>query len=275
VFLCAAAGSRGQEVNVTAAADSLSAAGEYYYAALAYERAAFLSQTDSMVNICLLKKSRAFKYIKYYTDAIRTLQRINLQLLVGELKYEVWYERILCSYLGGEHEQALKEINTMRNELHDSALMNKTIYLEILALGELQLWRQARERFREYLLIKNIDMNADSVFYFADKPKHRSLRFAKAIGTLIPGAGLIYAGETGKGLLQLSLVGGFAAFGVYNIQQGYYVSGILGGFTPASLFYTGGLRNTTKHINEKNEQFRAYYNGKIKMAILQIEKITL
>ena len=262
----------GQGLGIFEKADSLAMAGEYFAAAVEYERIVFESDDKSIQNKALIKKGFAYKNAGEYQSAKHTFQRTDPFSLDDTLQYIARYETALNAYLAGDFGEAEAELVQLEYYISDTAFTNQALFLKILVLNEQQKWDEAKSLFIEYLKINHIAVNADEVYYFVAKPKLRNPEKAQWLSTFIPGSGQIYGGAVWSGLGSFLIQAGSLAFGGYYIWKGYYFRAFLTGFATFQTFYFGGVNNAAYVTVKNNEKKIRKYNDSVKKIILEIER---
>lgn len=262
--------------------DSLLLNKQYDVALLTYERnyfelVEFPDTTLSAISLqeaknnCLLKKVYCLKVMGKYAEAGKTALRFDLSNLSDSSQFILRNELIVCYYLSGFYEDALSQIQQLRFFVKDSLLTQNSKLWEILCLTQLKRYPEAKEVFGAYASAKNVKMNVDSVFAFEKSNKFKNVKKAAALATFLPGAGMLYVGNTTEGLVSLGLQIATLGFGFHNISKGYYLSGFFTGFGLFQAFYFGGIRRTELLAEQKNRQLIDLYTMKVTKALIELE----
>lgn len=265
-FLCATYSIKAQNIHVA------SDPSEYRQEALEYERQIFENQGGSDVNELLLKKALTYKYANDFNEAHLTLKRLNPASVSSDKQIRIYYEKILIAYLSSNYSDAQFELLNMRLATQDTLMDQQILLLKILVLNELQRWPEAKIAAIHYIKRYKLNIDAEKLYGFLKKPVLKKQRKAEILYTFIPSAGFFYAGYPGKGFINLGLMLTFAAFGVYNVVEGYYITSFFAGFAMTQVFYLGGQRYTDELIIRKNKEITKKHNERIKASLLNALK---
>ena len=260
--------------------DSLRRIKQYSAALLAYERAYFehsefpdtnLSASDFQAaqNACLLRKVYCLKEMGAFEEASKNTLRFDLNNLPDTSQSVLRNEIVVCYFLAGFYEDALSQIQQLRFFVKDSTLHHPSDLWEILALTQLKRYAEAKEGFMKYKERNKLTVDVEAVFSFAKKPKFRNAKKAKTLATLLPGAGMMYAGNPKEGIISLLLQAGTLAFAGGSIWNGYYFSGFLTGLGLFQAFYFGGIRRTELLVERHNQQLIKIYGQKVTKALMK------
>ena len=228
-------------------ADSLFSAGEFFSAAIEYERSYFLSDNHLQKTLANLSKARAFKQTGRYEKARTDLQRSLPYAGPDSLRFQVLYEMAFCSFMAGDHTGAASYVRQARHFF--PGLGEDLWLLYALTLVQLEEWSRLGE-FLEGLAPGGIPVQ-ESREVFADiaartsaeaLPRTREPERARMMATFVPGLGHFYAGEPGKGILNASSQ--LTSLGIFGLLawNGFYVAGVAVGLTMFQSFYFGGIR---------------------------------
>jgi hypothetical protein len=175
---------------------------------------------------------------------------------------------IYCDTLEGMHE-----LSKMTNDLPDMSMESKTrIAEQWLALGYPDRARNILEGMdsirlygfthlqegdlitaHDHFLSVNDTLIAQDISRYLNMPK-KSMNTAALLSLVCPGAGEVYAGNTGLGIKDFLLNAG-SAFLLYNaIRQKKYIDAVLIFSLLSHRFYIGSLYNAQKTVFEANER---------------------
>lgn len=155
---------------------------------------------------------------------------------------EVYYSRYLTKFPDGKH------YSEAWTKLVFVNLLNFNFYQTLRLINSYDKNKitpddaRVMEEFKEQL--KN-----------ASEISERSKTLAIIMSVLIPGAGQIYAGETGAGLLALLVNVFFAASSIYTYSNYSKLLGIVIGYYELS-FYLGNIANAGNAVDKYNENER-------------------
>lgn len=225
------------------------------------ERAAYEAQTSAEANEALVRKAACYKQCGRFSEAASTLARVAMFALDGEMRREVMYERELAHYLAGECEAALSVMEE-REALDIEGVAGQDV-LDVLVLNENSRWNEARKR------LEAISPEAAAIYDKA--PKLKNSRTA-AILSFLPPLGHFYAGRIGEGLLSLGLNAAAVAFGVYNVLDGCWFTGWLGGGVALDYTYFGNQERTAFLVEKYNHDAVRTFNDSARAVILDLTR---
>ncbi len=241
-------------------ADQLFADGNYFEAAIAYERIIFLSESPEAKVRANLAKAEALKQSGMFDQARRDLQRSLSYRDNDSLRLEVWYQFAFCSYMAGHPAEARSALLQI-SHLFDPEPQHRLYLLESLVLADLQQWYALRSTLRSWFIAFSQDTPAkeSALAEFDHLLEHtlllqgRTAERARLWSTFIPGAGQLYAGEASWGMLnafsQLSGLGGFALMAA----NGYWIAGAVIGLGAFQSFYFGGIKQAGELTDAANK----------------------
>ncbi len=201
-------------------------------------------------NELLFEKSNLQIEIDESDEAIQSLKRIDTIFFQEEEKSFYHYKLSIARILSGQFDQALQELEEI-NFQNDSAQKEIT-FLEIFIQNELENFEESKARLIKESFRLICITNSDSLLPI--KINRKDPTKASHLSAIIPGAGQVYAGSFGKGLLSFGLTTGFAAFGVFNFINYYYGMSVVSGFFPALKFYSGGKRLAENLAEKQNSK---------------------
>ncbi|MBI4930894.1 MAG: hypothetical protein HY841_09045 [Bacteroidetes bacterium] len=263
------------------AADSLFLAGNYYPAAVEYERAAFLSLNNSTRTFALLKKSECFLQMGNYADAEKITGRIIYTDLSDTLIAKARYQNALCAYLSGNFANAENHLLQMNSFIKDSSLTKNSLPLYALVLNELQRWPEAKEKILQSINLSEINSaekdslrkKINELYVSKNYPHLKNLLKAQKMSAFLPGLGQLYAGYFWEGAASAFLNTaslGLMIYLVYPPMQLYFTSATVG-TAVFSKFYLGGSNRLEYLVGKKNYKLLRGYNNDLKNAIVKIE----
>ncbi|MFO7873225.1 MAG: tetratricopeptide repeat protein [Bacteroidales bacterium] len=271
IFLCATLSTKavkGAEEDVFFVPDSLYENGDFFEASIALERIIYMSEDPRERVLANLKKADALKQMGDFARARRDLQRSMTYRADDALQKEVLYQLAFCAFMDGDYEGANGILMQVRHAYED-LVSQRFLLLEGMVMVEQSRWEELRRHVVEWVekaaehpgLLDEVKSRYDSLMDDPGPPEMKNPERARLLSTFLPGAGQIYAGETGWGLLNAaSQLTGLAAFGVL-AWQGYYMAGIFAGLGSFQAFYFGGIRQAGDFAEEYNnsrlESFRA------------------
>lgn len=272
-YLLAGFSIKGQNYSLTKA-DSLFRNQSYESAATAYERTYFFSIVKEERITALLGRASAFKNLGRHYEAYNSLARITNFDLEDSLKCSANYQLALNLYLANYFADAEKycaknlSIPINSTDYKNSLLLHGFIY------NELNKYKNAAFKFQEYTnstdltQVQKDSVNAFVKNYYHEKnlPKLKSLRKARRLSKVLPGAGLFYAGKPGKALANI----GFQLFAVgytgANLYFSNYITAASAGLFLIRAFYTGGINQLNEVVPKVNYTRSQKFNDTFKSA---------
>jgi TM2 domain-containing membrane protein YozV len=254
-------------------ADSLSAAGEHYLAALYYQKAAYFSEDAGSHTLFTLQASDELKQIGLYNDAEKLLERINTGPLDEEQVFRVKNQLALLCYLSGNFAGAENHLVQSEYLLSDSALIYGNYMLYALVLHEQFRWKEAAAKIAR--LERYMYSEPDTAYtrineHYAAANKIRLRKKEKAIkmSTYFPGLGQTYAGYPGEGLVSFGSLLGTTAVMAFGIFHQYYFTSVVLGNVIIGKFYQGNLSRTEFLTEKRNYLLTKDYNEQLKQSLL-------
>lgn len=266
-------------------ADSLLKAESYFHASIAYEELIFTNQQSGLNNYYRHQKAICYKELSHYQKAIDELKGIYFRNASDSLYLHVNYQLALCYFLMNEPQQALWKIDEFLFTTHDTILFSSFLPLKALCHNELQEWNKASDAlilFSKYQLVdeetkQDFRVKVESIYNKKNLPRIIPEKRAQYLSRFIPGAGQIYAGEVGEGvlnlLIHLSLLtfsahqfsNGFTTFQFWN---GYFVTGYFAGLGMFHKVYQGGIKRAGLLASQNNKNETAAFNHTINKLVI-------
>lgn len=242
----------------------------YANAVLEYERVFFNNYDTEIQKYALKKKASCYKLDKKYTSSAKTLQRIPLYNLSLKEKDSIYYEMLLCSYLGDDFDFAEEIAVNMNLEVKENPSKELLLML-ILIYNELNDYSSAHNCFLQYSrktkdLSEEEVKNLDSLYNHI--PKNKSTKTAKHLAFL-PGLGHIYAGFWAEGICAFIVNAGVLSFGISEFLLKDYITSWIGGAGLLSVTYLGQQKRAV-YLTEKYNYLRnKEFNTLIKQILLK------
>lgn len=273
IFLCAPFFSLAQMDSLFGVATQYAHAGNYSRAILEYERIIFLSGYQSYQQArARLEQARILKQTHHPEKALTTLLSTPLAGVNDTLRAKILYEAALCAYLSNDFETAEAQFRRMEHQLTDSTLYMPHQWLHTLILVQNGRYNKAQNVLQS--VIKNssilpaekqqaLIMRSDSLFHEESLPNLKDPERAMALSTFIPGAGQIYAGYTGEGLLNLGLHLASLSVAGYAGYHGFYITGYIAGLATFQKFYFGSRERAYNLAEEYNKKQLQQFNRQL------------
>jgi hypothetical protein len=257
-------------------ADSLRQVGELNSAATEYERIYFFSAIPSEKINALFSRAACFKELGKYYDAYNSLVRIGKFEINDSIRCSANYQLALFLYLSGYFNDADKfcaknySIPVNTNDFKNSLL------LHTLILNELHQYKAASLKAIEFSGILNVEQQQkDSLQQFIrasyeprNLPQIKSLRKARRLSKVLPGAGLFYAGKPGKAFANIGFQLLAAGYTGANIYVGNYITSATAGLFLMRSFYTGGINQLNEEVPKINYLRTRKFNDNFKTTFI-------
>lgn len=240
--------------------------GNYFAAAIEYERSYYLSDDPLRQTLANLSKARALKQMGAFDKALMDLRRSLPFSGADSLRFRVLYEVAFCSHMSGDHSGAHSYLRQIRYFFPDGPGLKKIRLLESLNLVQREQWEELQGFLADSWLAEPVDslvrrmaVEIDSLLSPASIPLVRKPERARLYATFVPGLGHFYAGAPGRGLLNASSQ--LLSLGVFGFLalNGFYISGFTAGLGLFQSFYFGGIRQAGElTAAANNERMRAF-----------------
>jgi TM2 domain-containing membrane protein YozV len=254
-------------------ADSLFAAGNYFEAGILYEKYIYDNfNNDTLVASTLLKKVNCYKSQQRYDLIYPLLTRTNKLQLTDSLIAIIQFEKALGCYLDHKFELAKESILPVLNMNTGIELDRAAVFLYCLTLNELGKWEESKLSLLSYInrvptisaelkdsLISeiNMDYNKDRI------PKLKNLKKARLYSFIFPGAGQVYTGNAGRGLITFSLIAGAFVFSYVNLIHELYFASAAGAYLVYT-FYIGNINQLHSQVSNTNSYKKSEANTTLK-----------
>ncbi len=224
------------------------------------QRQAYYQEDPAAASALLLDKARILLSAGEPQQASATLARVRAWLLdQTQLRtYRLLQEE--AYYGSGEWESALSCIDT-----NDSA--RRHLALDALVMAANRRYDQSKALARSHI-VQNFpsEMQDDALqridSLYRHKPRYTSQKAAMAL-SFLPPIGQAIAGHTREGFGALVTEAASAAFAVWQIIEGCYITGILGGGIMLEMAYMDNFNNTLRYTEEANNRNRAEFLGRL------------
>lgn len=260
------------QINYHHLADSLFSEKKMEEAATQYERVfLFSNNTNEKIDV-LFKRAKCFKIANQNYKAYNSLVRVLQYDLSDSLKCKANYELALNLYLSNYFLDAEKYCAKNYSLPINTNDYSNSILLHTFILNELNNYSMASAKSIDY--ISNLTISKakkDSLLtlvssYYIKKnvPKLKSLKKARRLSKILPGAGLFYAGKPGKALANIGfqlLAVGYTGLNVYAQN---YVTAATAGIFFVRMFYTGGVNQLNEVIPKVNYSKTRKFNDTFK-----------
>lgn len=273
IFLC---GMFFQSFSISAPkkADSLFMAGQYFEAAIEYERLYYYSDNYREKNECKYQKALCYKQLGNYNSAQNELDRLALYGLKPAEQLRFIYQKALVSYLNEDFTQCNRALISLQKHSPDSLMKKNILLLEVLNNIMLNHLEESKTKALEYARFsygenQQEDIMARVEYLYSKKelPKLKSEKVFEWV-SIVPGFGQMYVGKVGEGLGNIGLNLAAFSFGVLQIINGYYATGYFVGTLSINKFYFGGRTRAKNLFKQTNQERKIEYHDKIKHYLL-------
>lgn len=281
IFLCAtpsiSRGGEGRQFLETG--DSLFDRGNYFAAAIEYERSYYLSDDPFRQTLANLSKARALKQMGAFDKALMDLQRSLPFSGADSLRFRVLYEVAFCSHMSGDHSGAHSYLRQIRYFFPDDPGLDRIRLLESLNLVQMEKWEELQGFLADSWLAEPVDslarcMATEIAALLAPEslPLVRKPERARRYATFVPGLGHFYAGAPGSGLLNASSQ--LLSLGVFGFLalNGFYISSFTTGLSLFQSFYFGGIRQAGELTAAANNERMHSFKEQLSQMLISLEK---
>lgn len=224
------------------------------------QREAYYEEEPTSANAMLLEKARVQLDAEDPQAASSTLAHIKAWLLdEGQLRtYRLLQEE---AYYGSEDwESALSCIDSTDTDWQHLAL-------DALVFAANRRYDDSKAYAKNYIEQAFPSDRQDEAMLqieelYRHKPRYTSQKAAVAL-SFLPPLGQALAGHTREGFGALITEVASAAFTVWQIIEGCYVTGIVGGGIMLEMAYMDNFNNTLRYTEEANRRNRAEFLGKL------------
>lgn len=256
--------------------DSLYDSGNYFEAAIEFERMIFQAKDLSEINFYKYRKALCYKKMNQFDQALNELQPIYFSNTRDSLYTLVCYEQSLCFYLNSEPERALWKIDEFMHRSPDSASFQYFLPLKILCLNATFQWNEARESFLQFVDMQNFSIESKlekeqivmNLYKKKNRPRMKSVKKAEHLSRFFPGSGQIYAGVGSEGIINLLINASILTFAGFQVYNGFYITGYLAGLGFFNKTYHGGIKRAGVLAAQQNKEIIVGFNDKITKLII-------
>ena len=239
----------------------LSAQGNYDAAITEYKRFLFFHPDDSRVGEVYYNIGLAYKAQGLWTEAVTALRTAIYLAINNETKSE--YQLALAVTLIATKNYDLAQLELIKVVLRKPSLplFRRALFLQAVAYIYQFRWEEARSVLQDY----TTDERLDALFEAALNMPQKSIKVAKVLSTILPGAGHVYTGDWRDGLNALLLNGvlGFLAIDAV-LDEHYTDAALWGGF-----IFLRYYRGNTFRAGAAAEQFNLRESRRTAEALLQ------
>ena len=239
----------------------LAAQGNSDAAITEYKRFLFFHPDDPRIGEVYYNVGLAYKAQGLWTEAVTALRTATSLAINNEAKSA--YQLTLAVTLIATKNYDLAQLELIKVVLRKPSvpLFRRALFLQGVAYIYQFRWEEARSVLQDYIPDKRLDV----LFEDALNVPQKSIRVAKILSTILPGAGHIYTGDWRDGLNSLVLNGALGFLTIDAVLAEHYADAALwGGF--AFLRY---YRGSTFRAGAAAEQFNLKESQRAAEALLQ------
>jgi tetratricopeptide (TPR) repeat protein len=252
------------------------AAGDYRFAAIAWEQRFFEAAATMEKVAARLHKVSCLKQCGLFHEALESLDQLPLFGLDDSLRAEVFYQKAFCAYLDGRFEDAAFYMEELKYSLPLYGSRPRTTLLYALTCNETGMYAKARFAASEFL--DSLHFSHDSEEYiqlqrlYAPSALPIILKPGKAgmMSTFIPGLGQMFSGRAGEGAVSFLFNAGSLTLGTIAVLNGYYFSGYLIGAGLFQRFYFGGIKRSQFLAEKRNYELSRKFNDSVRSWLISI-----
>lgn len=238
-------------------ADSLYTSGNFFQAAIEYERVMFYSKNSEEKNQALYQKALCYKEMGDFHESFKVLQRITLYGIPQNKRNLYIYETALMAFLSDENSQCERMLILLLQSEMDSSLNSNIQLLGALNYIMIGDFVSSKNYANSYLKTVN-DTNKlhfqalEKLYSKKNIPRLKNEKTLNWIG-IAPGFGQMYVGKVGEGLTNLVMNIAVFSFGVYQVVNGFYVTGYFVGTLSINKLYFGGRTRASNLLQATNK----------------------
>ncbi len=264
MLLCAMYIINAQDINyLKFRADSFYNIGKFKESIVDCERILYLSPNLELTIATMQLEAKAFQQLGQYQIANNILLSIPI-IGFDSTKFVQWYYNLaLNSFLIGNFEESKSFLSERKKYGGKTSDNIENELLTILVFSELMQWDSIKPIVIQspYLQV----WQKDSILTLLEcKPKILNRSKLEWYNRFIPGSGHIIAGHFWEGLTSFILCASALTFGIYEIYNGYYITGYFLGAGFLNSFYSGGLRRIQLITDYENNNRKLKYNNQLK-----------
>ena len=239
----------------------LAAQGNHDAAITEYKRFLFFYPDDSRVSEVYYNIGLAYRAQSLWTEAINSLRIATHYAIDRESKSAYQLELAVTLIATKNYDLAQLELIKVKLRNPSVQLRRRVLFLQAVAYVYQFRWEEARSVLRNYTADENLDVIFDAALNMPQK----SIKVAKVLSTILPGAGHVYTGDWRDGLNALLLNGAFGFLIIDAVLDEHYTDAALWG----SLIFLRYYRGNTFRAEEAVKQFNLRQSQRAAEALLQ------
>ena len=244
-------------------ADSFYQAGDFSKSILDCERILFLTNDFSIKTKTLFLKANCYKQMASFNDAALTLMSVRTLGLSAESKYDLFYELALNNYFAGNADEALTYLEQLQDIDSARSFAGNTFLLNILVMNTLGRWDSAKALVQQSSFFTE-NQKKDLLLIYAQNKRPFNAKRLDWYSRFVPGSGQLITGHWVEGGLSFFVCASALSFGIFEVYNGYYLTGYFLGAGFLNGFYYGGLRRLSILVEYENKKRITSLNSQIK-----------
>ena len=224
--------------------------GNYDAAITEYKRFLFFHPDDVRVAETYHNIGRAYRAQGQWAAAIAAMRAAMLHAIDNETKSTYQLNLAVTLIASQNYELAQLELIKVTLRSPSPGLLRRAQFLKGVAYLYQFRWEEAQEVLQNY----TDDDELNALFDSTIRTPRKSVKVAKILSAIVPGAGQVYAGDWLDGLNALVLNGALGFFTVNTALDGYYVDAVLLGTTIFLRYYQGNFYHAGKVAEDFNDQ---------------------
>lgn len=239
----------------------LFAQGNYDAAITEYKRFLFFHPEDARVGEVYHNIGLAYRAQGLWTEAITSLRTATHHATDDESKSEYRLDLAVTLIATQDYDLARLELIRVTMRTPSALLYRRALFLRGVASIYQFRWNEAREVLKDWIT----DERLDALFDEAVNTPRKSIRIARILSTILPGAGQVYAGSWRGGVNALLLNSALGFLTVDAALDRHYTDALLWG----GLVFWRYYRGNTFRAGQAAEQFNERRIQQAAEAILQ------
>ena len=222
--------------------------GNYDAAITEYKRFLFFHPDDSRIGEVYYNIGLAYKAQGSWTEAVTALRTATYLAIDSETKSV--YQLVLAVTLIATQNYDLAQLELIKVVLRkpSAPLFRRALFLQGVAYIYQFRWEEARSVLQDY----TSDERLDALFEDALNIPQKSIKVAKVLSTIFPGAGHIYAGDWRDGLNAFLLNGVLGFLTIDAVLAAHYADAVLWGGTIFLRYYRGNTFRAKEAVSQFN-----------------------
>lgn len=224
--------------------------GNYDAAITEYKRFLFFEPDDTCVGEVYYNMGLAYRAQGLWEEAIAAMRTAVHHATDRETESE--YQIVLAVTLIANQNYDLAQLELIKVTMHapSARLYRRALFLQAVAYLYQFRWKEASKALQNY----TADERLDTLFTLAINTPQKSVKNAKILSAILPGAGQVYAGNWLDGLNALVLNSAIGFLAVDSALDGHYVDATLWATTIFFRYYHGNLYHAGKAVEAFNEE---------------------